>query len=90
VEGLGNGYCEKEIYVPGYGACFVYVAQQTHIDVSLKPFGWYKQLVIHGCVYHQFPAEYVETIRQIPHVDDPDSCRHDKWMDLVKKMQQQV
>ncbi len=86
-ESLGHGYQEKKIYISDYGECFLYAAQDSHIDVSLKPYGWYKELVLLGCVYHGFPADYVDMIRRVPHVEDPDAMRCEKWMGLVKTIE---
>ena len=90
IESLGEGYLEKEIHIADFGACFVYVAQDSHIDPRLKPFEWYKELVLLGCLHHGFPAEYVETIQRIPHLQDHDTNRHEKWMSLVRKIQQRT
>jgi gamma-glutamylcyclotransferase len=89
-ESLGHGYLEKEIDIPDFGTCFLYVAQDSHIDASLKPYGWYKELVLIGCSHHGFPAEYVDMIQRVPHVDDHDTQRHERWMSLVNKNQRFV
>lgn len=85
-EGLGNGYQEKAISVPNFGTCFVYVAQDSHIDTNLRPFSWYKELVILGCLHHGFPADYVHAIQRIAPVQDHDIERHKRGMDLVRKI----
>lgn len=86
-EHAGIGYVEQEIQVPGFGAGFWYVAHDSHIDATLRPYGWYKDLVLVGCLYHQFPLDYVDRIRQVPHLEDPDTQRHKKWMRLVNTIQ---
>ena len=90
IESLGEGYLEKEIHIPDYGTCFVYIAQDSHVDSSLKPFGWYKELVLLGCMHHAFPPEYVKTIQKVPHIQDHDTTRHEKWMSLVRKIRQRT
>ncbi|MDT7041035.1 gamma-glutamylcyclotransferase family protein [Candidatus Nitronereus thalassa] len=86
-EHAGIGYVEQEIHVPGFGTCFWYVAHESHVDPHLRPYGWYKELVLVGCGHHQFPSDYVERIRQVPHIEDPDVQRHEKWMSLVNHIQ---
>jgi len=86
-EGLGHGYLEKEIYVPDSGVCFLYVAQDSHIDLSLRPYEWYKELVLVGCTHNGFPTEYIDKIRQVPHDEDHDVSRHKRWMSLVNNIQ---
>lgn len=88
IESLGEGYREKEIHLPHYGNCFLYIAQGSHIEPGLKPFWWYKELVLLGCLHHGFPSNYVETIQQVPHVEDHDNTRHERCMSLVRKIRQ--
>jgi len=38
------------------------VAASTHIDASLVPYDWYKEMVLLGARYHGLPAEYVAKI----------------------------
>jgi len=75
-EGLGSGYERGRIHVPDHGVCMTYYAQPSHIDDSLVPFSWYKELVLAGCRYHDFPAEYLEQIQAVAEVMDPDLKRH--------------
>ena len=37
IEGVGQGYANTTIQVPGIGECSTYVAEDTHIDRSLAP-----------------------------------------------------
>ena len=83
VEGLGNGYEEATIQLPEIGSAFVYVAAESHIDDQLKPFSWYKALVVAGCGYHKFPRPYVRVVKRIDDLRDPDSDRHDRHMSLI-------
>lgn len=87
-EGLGHGYLVKEIHVPDYGACFLYVGQDSHIDSSLRPYEWYKELVLAGCEYHGFPMDYVGMVQRVVHCEDPDINRHQRWMRFVNTIQQ--
>ena len=84
-EGLGIGYEIETLDIAGYGQCFTYVATETHIDGSLKPFFWYKQLIIVGCEHLQFPQDYLERIAAIASIADPDRKRHAKQMMIVDR-----
>lgn len=83
IEGVGSGYAEICIDVPGYGTCFSYTASDTHIDSSLLPYDWYKKLVLAGARAHGFPAAYIEKILSIAARRDPDLVRHQEMWDLV-------
>ena len=47
----------------------------THIDDGLKPYHWYKNLVVLGAKHLQFPDAYVRSIEMIESVEDPDETR---------------
>lgn len=85
-EGLGNGYERATIEVSGFGRSMTYRAQETHIDDSLAPFTWYKDLVLAGCRYHRFPETYLESIEAIPAVRDPDPDRHALHRRLIEAL----
>ena len=88
IEGVGKGYDVDEIGVPGFGKCFTYVAAHTHIDELLRPFDWYREMVLLGCLRHAFPATYCERIAALPVIEDPDTARRKKnWrtVDLLRR-----
>ncbi len=87
IEGLGRGYSETILSIPGIGDCVTYVAQQSHIDGSLAPYDWYKELVLMGARVHGFPDDYLSRISSLPTRRDPDPDRRVKsWktVELVK------
>ena len=84
IEGLGYGYREKAINVPGHGDCRAYVADEEAIDDSLEPVDWYKEIVILGCRYHDFPVGYLSQIEVIPASSDSDEKRSREEWDLVE------
>ena len=45
----GAGYTIETLDVPGFGECFTYVAALSYIDERLRPYTWYKELVLVGC-----------------------------------------
>ncbi len=83
VEGLNLGYEAMTIDAGDYGRCFCYVASRTHIDTGLKPFSWYKELVIVGLEHHQASLEYLRRVRSIEHILDSDETRHGENMAIV-------
>lgn len=90
-EGKGSGYCEQLVQFPLNGETytpFVYVAQSTHIDSSLVPYHWYKDLVLAGARYHGFPAEYIESIEATPSKPGLDAKRKQENEDLLRQMGQ--
>lgn len=85
-EGVGAGYERSWIELDGFGRCLTYRAQESHIDESLTPFDWYKDLVLAGCRYHGFPAAYIEAIETAAALPDPDSERRDVHLELLRAM----
>jgi len=66
--------------------CFVYIAEDTHIDDKLVPHCWYHNIVLLGAQYHHFPPEYINAIRQVETARDPDLERHQINYKLIEKM----
>ena len=89
-EGAGAGYDRVAIALPKVGKCITYIANPSHTDDSLLPFSWYKALVLAGCEYMRFPADYIEQVRSLPAVEDSDRRRHNQHMQLVKTCQQNL
>lgn len=81
----GSGYTVETIRVTGFGECFTYVAARSYIDNRLRPYSWYKQLILAGCEFLEFPADYIATIRDIAATEDPDRERHATNMRIVKQ-----
>ena len=77
-EGLAKGYdkhaisCDIDNTI--YHA-FTYLAAPQAIDVSLKPYHWYKQLVLAGARHHCFPESYIAYLEGIDSIPDPDPER---------------
>ncbi len=72
VEGVGAGYSNASLNIPGLGDCATYIAQASHIDDSLAPYDWYRELVLAGARLHRFPGEYLDRIEATPARIDPD------------------
>jgi len=88
-EGRGYGYIDNKITLlhdgNGY-TCFTYLAQQSHIVDNLKPYHWYKKLVILGAQYLEFPGSYISSIDEVESVEDPDSKRRKQNEELVESI----
>lgn len=84
-EGLGAGYALEVLELAGFGRCHTYVGQARHLDRSLRPYTWYQSLVLVGCEALGFPGDYVERIRSVAAVRDPDPERHARHMEIVRR-----
>jgi hypothetical protein len=56
-------------------ATTTYIATTDAFDEQLKPFDWYKALVIAGAQQHNFPDHYIKGIQDAPCVPDPNPDR---------------
>ena len=75
IEGVGVGYLTASLSVPGFGDCATYLADESYVDESLRPYAWYKKLVQLGARAHRFPRHYLQMIDAIPARRDPDAVR---------------
>ncbi len=86
VEGLGQGYEEKEIEVIGMNGetlyAFTYYA--TDIAINLKPYTWYKEHVLRGARENNLPAEYIILIEKVEAILDLDRDRHDNELSIYR------
>lgn len=90
VEGT-KGYLQQQVKCSVNGVqylAYLYVARSTHLDPSLVPYSWYKQLVIAGARYHNFPSEYLNALAAIPSLPDPDGERATSNENLVRDLSQ--
>ncbi len=88
-EGKGKGYSEKEISLKCEEKeyeCFTYLAESKFIVDNLKPYHWYKQMVILGARFLQFPDSYILQIEQIESMEDHDIERKKKNEKMIKQM----
>ena len=83
IEGLGNGYSDISLDIPRYGKCTSYVAQGSYIDDSLRPYDWYKALVLAGARFHGFPDDYLQRIESTRTSEDPDPVRRGNQWEIV-------
>jgi hypothetical protein len=72
------GYHEQPLMLPIDGVQrlgFTYLADQEQVDESLRPYHWYKRLVLAGAREHGFPADYIAAIEGSIALDDPNAER---------------
>ena len=78
-EGLGRGYYHDHVPVQfpdgAVMPVLTYLADAASTDTHLKPYDWYLNLVIAGAEQHGLPGDYIEFIKQVPCVPDPDPAR---------------
>ncbi len=86
IEGLGKGYFEAWLEVPGFGPTFTYLAASTHLDASLLPFAWYRDLVVLSCETLGFPGSYIEALRSHPSTADPQHERRAAHLALIEAL----
>ena len=83
-EGLGHGYEKKDVEVVADGGkrrASVYCA--TDVDALLKPYTWYKVLVVAGAEEHGLPPSYTSRLKSTEAIQDQDLRRHSENMELV-------
>jgi len=59
---------------------FAYIARQSVIGSTLRPFSWYRALVLEGARSHGFPDGYCDSIAAIEVVED-----HDRDRDVLNR-----
>lgn len=79
IEGLGDGYERIRVTAttPEGTAtpAWTYVAAASHIDEGLRPYTWYRDLVLTGVEALPAPAPYVRRLRAVEAKEDPDPAR---------------
>ncbi len=86
IEGVGLGYANAFVDVPGFGRCATYLAQSSHIDASILAFDWYREIVLLGCRYHGFPEDYVRRVAELAVAPDPDAGRSRERWALIRRL----
>ena len=87
IEGLGRGYDEKAVQLRFQGCeeirAVTYVA--TRLDSSLLPYCWYRDHVLAGARDAALPGIYVDRIRAVPTLRDPDRRRRAREMAVHRR-----
>ena len=87
VEGLGCGYEEVTLEVELGGRCteaWTYRAEPEWVEDALRPFVWYRALVLAGAEALGFPEPYVERLRRVEALEDPDGERAARNLRLLR------
>ncbi len=90
IEGIGKGYEVKFLSIPVFGIeqeVFIYTAIEDYIDETLKPYSWYKELVLQGAIFHGFPRFHIDALTKIEAMPDPNDERRAKHVALLVRMQ---
>jgi len=76
-EGLGVEYRDAFIrtQLPGGKEIEALIYFATNLDPQLRPYHWYKEHVLRGAEENGLPQDYIDRIRAIEAIDDPDSER---------------
>jgi len=93
VEGRGRGYEVAELDVPYQSQTlrsFYYRAEADFVEADLKPFEWYRDLVLLGAQRLGFPRRYLDAIRGVDCVADGDRSRRTANEDLVRRLRASV
>lgn len=72
----GPGYAERVVKVitqTGSGTAMIYYA--TSIDPGVRPYDWYRNLVVAGAREHGLPEEYVGVLEKVVTVADSNAER---------------
>jgi len=88
-EGLGEGYVEQAMQLEHQSqsyACFSYIAQPEYIETDLKPYHWYKSLVLLGAQYLEFPEDYIADIELVDSRQDFDALRQEEHKQLLSRI----
>jgi gamma-glutamylcyclotransferase (GGCT)/AIG2-like uncharacterized protein YtfP len=76
-----RGYDRAAIQVhidSGNRDVITYLARRGRIDESLKPYTWYRDLILCGAEQHGLPEDYRQKIENIVDIPDPDENRKEK------------
>jgi hypothetical protein len=62
-----------------------YRAMPAHIDASLRPYTWYRDLVLYGARQNGLADEYIQMIEDVETWDDPDTERDGKNRQILAR-----
>lgn len=83
----GRGYRVRNLRVIGdrhaYNT-YAYVAHDGFIDESLKPYHWYKSLVLNGARFHALPHDYVARLLAVESAPDADPSRTEQHLAMLQ------
>ena len=78
-EGLGSGYDETNLLFldsdNNTHHAQIYIASLNSVNDNLKPYDWYKDFILSGATENDLPSGYIEGLRSIEFIVDPDEER---------------
>ncbi|HHJ39533.1 MAG: hypothetical protein AXA67_09470 [Methylothermaceae bacteria B42] len=84
-----SGYQTHPVTVTWEGntlTSFTYIAHPGKINDNLKPYEWYRQMLILGGYYLEMPRHYLHAVTAVQSLDDPDKKRRLENEALLAKM----
>lgn len=88
VEGLNKGYVERHAQISTETeeqllASF-YVAEESAKNLTLKPYCWYKKLLVEGAKLNNLPGEYIKALEAKECIEDADEKREKKELSILE------
>ncbi|RUO30363.1 gamma-glutamylcyclotransferase family protein [Aliidiomarina soli] len=88
IEGQGFGYAVTDVKVVLQEGrtlpAFTYVG--TDIDDTLQPYSWYKYHVLTGALEHGIVQQYVDNIKAVSAIEDPNQGRHSYELSIYQEL----
>ena len=87
----GPGYRAHEVEVRRGGraeSAWLYLA--IDLDPTLRPFRWYRGLVLAGARQHRLPDAYAAAIEEVPVMRDPDRQRAERYERVIEAVNGRV
>lgn len=87
-EGVSHGYNADQVQVrigDSRRRVHTYFADPDYIDEALRPYGWYKELVVSGARMHKLPSAYVAGLERQDALDDPDNSRAERHWRIIRR-----
>ncbi|MEN8260592.1 MAG: gamma-glutamylcyclotransferase family protein [Pseudomonadota bacterium] len=88
-ERVGKGYRHAHLHLRSNNeshSCFCYVADPNYVDDALLPYDWYTRLVVLGAEYLGMPAAYLDRIKRLETIPDPDAKRKAQNEELIRRI----
>ena len=81
----GNGYeaVQTEVHC-GARSLTTTLYRAKAADPTLRPYSWYRDLVIAGAKEHGLPEFYLSALQAVPANQDPDGARHSANLALIE------
>ena len=58
----------------------------TNLDNTLLPYDWYRQHVLHGALENALPEDYLQLIRGVETIADPDRARRERELSIYRRV----